>query len=315
MQTYMARRLLILPVLFLGISIIAFTLLNLAPGDPADILLRLQQPGTEPPREAVLALRKELRLDDPLPLRYGRWLLEAAQGDLGTSYRSGKPIMEELGQRLPATLMLAGAGLALAVSMAVPLGIIAAVWRGTLLDGVSRLLALTGAAVPSYVLALLLILFFAVKLHWLPAIGYGGLKHLVLPAIALAFGVSAHLMRLTRASLLEVLHQDYVRTARAKGLSERSVIGVHALKNALLPVVTVLGMSLGHLLGGAVIVETIFGWPGIGKYAVDSIFLRDYPVIQGVVLYMAVIFLVVNLAVDISYRWLDPRLHFGRRGA
>jgi peptide/nickel transport system permease protein len=296
----------------LGISIISFTLLNLAPGDPADILLRLQQPDTEPPREAVLAFRKELRLDDSLPLRYGRWLLGAVQGDLGTSYRSGEPIMAELGRRLPATLMLAGASLALAVSFSIPLGIVAALWRGSPPDGLSRLLALLGAAVPSYVMALLLVLLFAVKLHWLPAFGYGGFKHLVLPAIALAFGVSAHLMRLTRASLLEVLHQDYVRTARAKGLSERAVIGVHAMKNALLPVVTVLGMSLGHLLGGAVIVETIFGWPGIGKYTVDSIFLRDYPVIQGVVLYMAVIFLVVNLAVDISYRWLDPRLHFGR---
>jgi peptide/nickel transport system permease protein len=315
MQAYVARRLLTLPVLLFGISIISFLLLNLAPGDPADILLRLQQPGTEPPREAVLTLRRELRLDDPLPLRYGRWLLGAMRGDLGKSYRGDKPIMKELGQRLPATLMLAGASLALAVAVAIPLGIIAAVWRNSWLDGLSRLLALLGAAAPSYVMALLLILLFAVKLHWLPAIGYGGPRHLVLPAIALAFGVSAHLMRLTRASLLEVLRQDYVRTARAKGLSERAVIGVHALKNALLPVVTVLGMSLGHLLGGAVIVETIFGWPGIGKYVVDSIFLRDYPVIQGVVLYMAVIFLLVNLAVDISYRWLDPRLHFGRQGA
>ncbi|MEK7817012.1 MAG: nickel ABC transporter permease [Actinomycetota bacterium] len=314
MQAYVTRRLAILPVLLLGISIISFILLNLAPGDPADILLRLQQPGTEPPREAVLALRQELRLDDPLPLRYGRWLLGAVQGDLGKSYRGGKPIMKELWQRLPATLMLAGASLTLSVAVAIPLGTIAAVWRNSWLDGLSRLLALLGAAVPSYVMALLLILLFAVKLHWLPAIGYGGPRQLILPAIALAFGVSAHLMRLTRASLLEVLHQDYVRTARAKGLSERAVIGVHVLKNALLPVITVLGMSLGHLLGGAVIVETIFGWPGIGKYAVDSIFLRDYPVIQGVVLYMAVIFLMVNLAVDFSYRWLDPRLHFGRQG-
>jgi peptide/nickel transport system permease protein len=315
MQTYVTRRLLTLPVLLLGISIISFTLLNLAPGDPADILLRLQQPGTEPPREAVLAFRKELRLDDPLPLRYGRWLLGAIRGDLGKSYRSGKPIMKELGQRLPATLMLAGASLALAVFIGISLGIMAAVWRGSLLDGLGRLLALLGAVVPSYVLALLLILVFAVKLHWLPAIGYGNPKHLVLPAIALAAGVSAPLMRLTRASLLEVLQQDYVRTARAKGLSERAVILGHALKNALLPVVTVLGVRLGHLLGGAVIVETIFGWPGVGKYAVDAIFLRDYPVIQGFVLYMAVIFLVVNLAVDVAYRWVDPRLHFGHQGA
>jgi peptide/nickel transport system permease protein len=311
MQTYLARRLFTLPLLLFGISVISFALLNLAPGDPAGILLRLQQPGTEPPREAVLALRQELRLDDPLPLRYGRWLLGALRGDLGKSYRSGKPVTAELVQRLPATLMLAGASLALAVLIGIPLGVFAAVRPGSPVDGLSRLLALLGAAVPSYLLALLLILVFAVTLHWLPAIGYGGLRQLVLPALALAAGSSAQLMRLTRASMLEVVQQDYVRTARAKGMRERRVISVHALKNALLPVVTVLGMNTGHLLGGTVIVETIFGWPGVGKYAIDAIFLRDYPVIQGFVLYMAVIFLLVNLMVDMTYRWLDPRLHFG----
>lgn len=315
MQAYVTRRLLTLPVLLCGISIISFALLNLAPGDPADILLRLQQPGTEPPQEAVLALRQQLRLDDPLAMRYGRWLLGAMQGDLGVSYRSGKSIVNELWQRLPATLMLTGGSLVLAVSMGIPVGIIAAVWRNSWLDGLSRLLALLGAVVPSYVLALLLMLLFAVQLGWLPAIGYGSLKHLILPAVALAAGVSAQLMRLTRASLLEVLNQDYVRTARAKGVSEGVVIVVHALKNALLPVITVLGISLGHLLGGAVIVETIFGWPGVGKYAVDAIFLRDHPVIQGFVLYTALIFVLVNLAVDITYRRLDPRLHFGRSAA
>jgi peptide/nickel transport system permease protein len=313
MRAYVVRRLLTLPVLLLGISIISFTLLNLAPGDPADILLRLQQPGTEPPREAVLALRHQLHLDDPLPLRYGRWLLLAMRGDLGVSYRSGKPIVKELWQRLPVTLLLAGASLVLAASIGIPLGIMAAVWRDSLPDGLSRLLALLGACVPSYVLALLLMLLFAVRLGWLPATGYGSPKHLILPAIALAGGVSAQLMRLTRANLLEVLQQDYVRTARAKGMSEDVVVVGHALKNALLPVVTVLGISLGHLLGGAVIVETIFGWPGIGKYAVDAIFLRDYPVVQGFVLYMAIVFLLVNLAIDITYRRLDPRLHFGRQ--
>lgn len=315
MQAYVTRRLLTLPVLLCGISIISFALLNLAPGDPADILLRLQQPGTEPPPEAVLAFRQQLRLDDPLAMRYGRWLLGAMQGDLGVSYRSGKSIVNELWQRLPATLMLTGGSLVLAVSMGIPVGIIAAVWRNSWLDGLSRLLALLGAVVPSYVLALLLMLLFAVQLGWLPAIGYGSPKHLILPAVALAAGVSAQLMRLTRASLLEVLNQDYVRTARAKGVSEGVVIVVHALKNALLPVITVLGISLGHLLGGAVIVETIFGWPGVGKYAVDAIFLRDHPVIQGFVLYTALIFVLVNLAVDITYRRLDPRLHFGRSAA
>ena len=182
-------------------------------------------------------------------------------------------------------------------------------------DGLSRLLALVGAAVPSYVLALLLMLLISVKLNWLPTIGYGSPKHLVLPAIALALGSSAQLMRLSRASMLEVLQQDYVRTARAKGLNERVVIWVHALKNALLPVVTVLGINLGHLLGGTVIVESIFNWPGVGKYAVDAIFLRDFPVIQGFVLYMGLIFLLVNLSVDLSYRWMDPRLHFGGQRA
>jgi peptide/nickel transport system permease protein len=314
MQTYLMRRLFTLPLLLFGISLISFALLNLAPGDPAGILLRLQQPGTEPPREAVLALRQELGLDDPLPLRYGRWLLGAVQGDLGKSYRSGETVTAELLQRLPATLLLTGASLALAVLISIPLGIFAAVWRGSLVDGLSRLLALLGAAVPSYLLALLLILIFAVTLHWLPAIGYGSLPQLVLPALALAAGSSAQLMRLTRATMLEVVQQDYVRTARAKGIGEHRVIGVHALKNALLPVVTVLGMNLGYLLGGTVIVETIFGWPGVGKYAIDAIFLRDYPVIQGFVLYLAVIFLLVNLMVDLTCRWLDPRLHFGAQG-
>jgi len=313
MQTYLARRLLFLPGLLVGISLISFSLLNLAPGDPAEILLRLQQPGAEAPREAVLALRQALHLDDPLPLRYGRWLYGAVHGDLGTSYRSGKSILHELGQRLPATLLLAVASLAMALALSLPLGIGAAVWRGSPLDGLSRCLGLLGTSVPSYVLALTLMWLLAVKLHWLPAIGYGDPQHLVLPALTLGAGVSASLMRLTRASLLDVLAQDYVRTARAKGVREGTVIGAHALKSALLPVVTVLGMSLGHLLGGAVIVETVFGWPGVGKYAVDAIFLRDYPVIQGFVLYMAVIFLCINLAVDLAYRWLDPRLHFGRQ--
>ena len=311
----MARRLLTLPALLLGISIISFTLLNLAPGDPAYILLKTEAPGEEPSRRAVLELRQELGLNAPLPVRYGRWLVGAISGDLGLSYSTGKPVMKELWQRLPATIMLTSASLVLAVSLSIPLGIIAALWRGSPLDGLSRLLALLGAAVPSYVLALLLMLVFAVKLNWLPAIGYGSPKNLLLPVLALAAGGSAQLMRLTRASMLEVLQQDYMRTARAKGLSERVVVVVHGLKNGLLPVVTVLGIQLGNLLGGAVIVETIFGWPGVGKFAIDAIFSRDYPVIQGFVLYMAVIFLMVNLAVDLAYRWLDPRLHFGRQPA
>lgn len=311
MRAYVARRLMILPALLFGISIISFALLNFAPGDPAEIILRRQNPEEPPLPEAVRALRVQLGLDAPLPQRYGQWLFGVVKGDLGESYRSGTPIMGEMVKRFPATMMLASASLALSLAVSIPLGILAALWRGSYIDVFSRLIALLGAAVPSYVLALLVMLFIAVKLNWLPAIGYGGPSNLILPAIALGAGGTAQLMRLTRASMLEVLQQDYMRTARAKGLAERSVVMVHGLKNGLLPVVTMLGISIGHLLGGTVIVETIFGWPGVGRYAVESILQRDYPVVQAFVLYMAVIFLLANLAVDISYRWLDPRLHFG----
>ena len=311
MGGYLARRLATLPLLMVGISIISFMLLNFAPGDAAEITLRRQNGGVTPSREAVVELRQELGLDDPLPLRYGRWVSSAVRGDLGDSYRTGNSIAAELFRRMPATLLLASTALALAVVAGIPLGVLAAVKRGSWVDTGCRLLALVGAAVPIYVLAPALMLLFAVKLDWLPAIGYGSPKNLVLPALVLSLGTMAQLMRLTRATLLEVLNQDHIRTARAKGLTEGSVVWRHALKNALLPVVTVLGTSTGYLLGGAVIIETIFGWPGVGQFVVVGISQRDYPVVQGFVLYMAVIFLVVNLAVDISYRWLDPRLHFG----
>ena len=214
---------------------------------------------------------------------------------------------------MPATLLLATTALALAVAVGIPLGILAAVKRGTWLDTACRMLALVGAAIPSYVMAPALMLLFAVKLDWLPAIGYGSPEQLILPAVALSFGTMAQLMRLTRASVLEVLGQDYMRTARAKGLTETVIVWRHGLKNALLPVVTVLGTSTGYLLGGAIIIETIFGWPGVGQFMITGITQRDYPVVQGFVVYIAVIFLLVNLIVDISYRWLDPRLHFDRQ--
>ena len=313
MQNYLARRLMTLPLLLLGISIISFMLLNFAPGDAAEIALVRQNGGVAPSREAVAELRQQLGLNDPLPIRYGRWVSNAVRGDLGESYRSGGSISNELFRRLPATLLLAATALALAVAAGIPLGVLAAVKRGTWLDTACRLLALVGAAVPSYVMAPVLMLLFAVYLDWLPAIGYGSPKSLILPAVALSFGTMAQLMRLTRASVLEVLGQDYMRTARAKGLSESVVVWRHGLKNALLPVVTVLGTSVGYLLGGAVIIETIFGWPGIGQFVVTGISQRDYPVVPGFVLYVAVIFLLVNLAVDVSYRWLDPRLHLDRQ--
>ena len=312
MGSYAARRLLTLPPLLVGISLISFLLLNFAPGDAAEITLRRQNGGITPPPEAVLALREDLGLDAPLPMRYVRWLSGALRGDLGDSYRSGNPIARELANKLPATLLLATVSLALAVAAGIPLGIMAAVNRGSWLDSTCRLMALLGAAVPSFLLALLLMLFFSVKLNWLPAVGYGSPNNIALPALALSFGVTAQLMRLTRASMLESMNQDYMRTARSKGLGEWYMMWRHAFKNALLPVITVLGTSTGYLMGGAVIIETIFGWPGIGQFVVTGISQRDYPVVQGFVLYTAVIFLMVNFAVDISYRWLDPRIHFGQ---
>ena len=313
MRRYVVRRLATLPLLMVGISIISFLLLNFAPGDAAEITLKRQNSGISPSKEAIAALRQELGLDASLPVRYGRWVSDAVRGDLGESYRTGSSISGELFRRMPATLLLATTALALAVAVGIPLGILAAVKRGTWLDTACRMLALVGAAIPSYVMAPALMLLFAVKLDWLPAIGYGSPEQLILPAVALSFGTMAQLMRLTRASVLEILGQDYMRTARAKGLTETVIVWRHGLKNALLPVVTVLGTSTGYLLGGAIIIETIFGWPGVGQFMITGITQRDYPVVQGFVVYIAVIFLLVNLIVDISYRWLDPRLHFDRQ--
>ena len=310
MGRYFLRRLATLPALLVGISLASFLLLNFAPGDAAEITLRRQNGGITPSREAVQALRAELGLDAPLPVRYISWAGRAVRGDLGDSYRTGNSIGAELVRRLPATLFLAASSLGMAIVVGIPLGVLAALYRGSWLDTASRILALLGAAVPSYVLALLLMLFFAVWLDWLPAIGYASPKNMILPALALCFGVLAQLMRLTRASMLDTLNQDYVRTARAKGLSDRGVTWRHTLKNALLPVVTVIGTSTGHLLGGAVIIEAIFGLPGVGRFVVVGISQRDYPVVQGFVIYMALVFLVVNLMVDIASRWVDPRLHF-----
>jgi peptide/nickel transport system permease protein len=261
-----------------------------------------------PLAEAVAAYRTKLGLDAPAPVRYLRWLGGVLQGDLGVSYRTGQPIAAELAARLPATVLLTVASLLIAIIVGVPLGIIAALQRGSLWDLCSRGIALVFATVPAYLLSMLLVLVFAVSLGWLPAFGSGSIAHLVLPSIALAAGVVTQLSRLTRAMVLDVLGQEYVRTARAKGLTDHIVVWRHVLRNAMLPVITVIGVSIGNLLSGAVIVETLFNWFGIGKYAIDAIFLRDYPAVQGVVLYMAVVFVVINAVVDLSYAWLDPRI-------
>ena len=308
MTRYVLGRMLGLLGLLLGISVITFGLTALAPGDPAYAVLALEQPGSTPTDAAVELMRTQLGLDQPAPQRYLHWLADAVRGDLGLSYRSGQPVAGEIASRLPATFALAGASLGLAVLIGLPLGILAATRSGSRWDEASRLLVLLGAATPSYVLSLLLVLVFAAQLQVLPAFGSGTLASLVLPAVALSTAPLAQIARLTRASLLDVRRQDYLRSAAAKGLSPLRVTLVHASRVAALPVLTVAGLAAGQLLGGAVIVETIFSWNGIGTYAVDAVFLRDYPALQGVVLYAATTVALVNLAVDLAYPLLDPRL-------
>ncbi|MGH2557575.1 MAG: nickel ABC transporter permease [Thermomicrobiales bacterium] len=311
MTRYVLRRLIYLIPVWLGISFVAFALTNLTPGDPArQAVQRLM--GRQPTADEVTHMRQELGLDDPFLVRYVRWLGDALTGDLGTSYSTGESVLAALADRFPNTLQIAVLGLAAALLLALPLGIFAAVWRNSPVDHLSRAIALLGASMPSYWVAYLLILLFAVRLHLLPVAGRGTWQHLVLPSVTLGLAASASLMRLTRSEMLEVLGQDFVRTGRAKGLQEQSVVLSHAMRNALIPVTTVAGMRFAGLLGGAVIVETIFAWPGIGKFALDAIYDRDYPVIQGFVVFMGTVFLLVNLLVDVGYGLIDPRIRLGQ---
>jgi peptide/nickel transport system permease protein len=312
MSSYVLRRLGALVPVWLLITLFAFGLANLAPGDPAELILR-RQTGEVPTPEAVALLRAELGLDDPVPLRYARWLGNALQGDLGTSYRTGSPVAADLSARFRVTLELAVPAFLLALAIAVPVGVIAAVRRNSLVDHTTRLGALVASSMPGYWLGYMLILALAVGWQVFPVAGRGGWRHLALPALTLALGAAASLTRLTRASLLDVLAEDYVRTARAKGSREGRVVWRHALRNGMIPVVTLLGIGFGHLLAGAAIVETVFAWPGLGKHVVDSIYDRDYPTIQGFVLFTGTVFVLLNLAVDLLYARLDPRVRLGGR--
>ena len=312
MGAYLVRRLATLPLMLLGISAVSFALLNLAPGDPAEMVLRQRNPAQTPSPAAVSAMRAELGLEDTLPAQYVRWISRALAGDMGRSYVTEQPVADQLARRTVPTALLTAAALALALLVAVPVGILSAQQRGGAVDAIARLAALVGAAVPSYALAFGLIILFAVKLSWLPALGYGSIAQVALPAIALSLAPMAQLMRLIRASLLEVLGQDYIRTARAKGLSQQTVVIGHALRNALLPAIGAIGVNLGYLLSGAVIVETIFTWPGLGQLMVGAALTRDYPVVQGFVTYIAVVVLLANLAADIALRVADPRLRYER---
>ena len=303
MRRYVVRRVLLVIPVMLGVSLIVFLLMHFTPGDPA--LLMLGERATE---EQLQLLRQEMGLLEPLPVQYARFLGAALQGDLGRSYRSGRPVMTEVLSRLPATAELAVAAVVIAVLIGVPVGVLSAVKQYSLLDNAGMLLALLGASLPSFWLGLMLMLLFAVNLGWLPPSGRDGLSSLVLPALTLGAGAAALITRMTRSSMLEVINQDYVRTARAKGLPEKTVIYSHAFRNALLPVVTVIGLQFGALLGGAVITETVFAWPGTGRLAVEAIRAKDYPVVQGAVLMLAFAFAIVNLLVDLLYAFLNPRI-------
>ena len=306
MNAYIARRVLqTIPVLF-GVSLLVFSMLELVPGDPVQLMLSEFQ--TTP--EQIARLRSQLHLDEPLPVQFGRFVWDALHGDLGTSIRTRRPVTTEIADNFPSTLQLALAGLAVAGVIGVTLGIIAAASRRGGVQLGAMLLALIGVSMPSFWLGLLLIFAFSLQIRLFPATGGGDLQHLILPAITLGLGAAAILARLTRSSMLEVLRQEYVTTARAKGLAEWLVILRHALKNALIPVVTIFGLQFGQLLAGTVVVETVFARPGLGRLIIDGILNKDFPVVQGVVLVIAVSYVLVNLLVDIMYAMLDPRIRY-----
>jgi len=302
MRTFLVRRLLQSLVVLLGVSFVVFAILYLT-GDPALVLL--------PPdasAEDVRKFREAMGFNDPFFVQYGRFLKGALRGDFGQSVRHGEPAFGLVLERMPATFELAGAALLLALCLAIPAGIISAVRRNSALDYVSTVVALFGQSLPTFWLGIMLILVFSVQLHLLPSSGRGTLEHLVLPAVTLGLFTTARITRLTRSGMLEVLNQDYIRTARAKGVSDPPVVWKHALKNAAIPIVTIVGIELGTLLGGSVITETIFAWPGVGRLSVQAIANRDYPVVQAAVFLLATTFVVVNLLVDLAYTYLDPRI-------
>ena len=313
MLRYICKRVVVLFFVLVGVSLLTFGMVHLTPGDPAEILLRTE--GIDATPQAVEELREKLGLNHPLPLQYRNWIGKVLRGDLGVSFETGLPVLQELKLRMPATLELTVAGIIVVLLVSLPLGLVSALFKNTFVDHLGRFFALLGASLPSFWLGLIMIYLLAVKYSLLPVMGRGSLAHLVLPSLTLGLGMSATYARLLRASMLEVLGQDFIQAARARGLRENTVLLRHAFKNALLPLVTAFGMSLGHLLGGTVIVETIFAWPGMGHYLVDSIFGRDYAVVQGYVLLMALIFVVINLLVDISYAFIDPRMRLGKKGA
>jgi len=305
MFQYILKRLLsTLPVL-LGISLLLFFMLRMLPGDPAQVLA-----GQMASQEDIKNIRQQLGLDKPVFVQYGLFLSRLAKLDLGRSARTQNPVIKEIWARLPNTVLLAVTAITLACLFGIPAGIISAVRPYTWIDYLFTSMALFGISMPVFWLGLMLIVVFSLVLHWLPAGGIGSWKHVILPSFTLAAFVVAFITRITRASMIETLSQDYTTTARSKGLKEQVVIVKHALKNALIPIITVVGLQFGLLLGGAVLTETVFAWPGLGRLIVDSILARDYPVIQGTILIFGLLYILVNLVVDLLYAYIDPRIRY-----
>jgi ABC-type dipeptide/oligopeptide/nickel transport system permease component len=305
----MGRILQLVPVLFL-ISLIVFSVMHLLPGDPAQLMLAGAEGGSIPP-ERLEELRQQMGLNEPLVVQYLHFVTHALQGDLGRSIRFQVPVTELIAERFGSTLQLAVAGLAVAIAIGLPLGMLAAARKGGWIDAFAMMLSYVGSSMPVYWLGLLLVLLFSFTLHWFPSAGGTGFRSLVMPAVTLGLLSAGVLARLIRSSMLEVGTEDYMRTAHAKGLPTRLVILRHGLKNAMIPVLTMIGLQFGALLAGTVVTETVFSRPGLGRLIVNAILSKDYPLVQGAILFLAVVYLLVNLAVDIAYAWLDPRIRYG----
>lgn len=305
MYHYIVRRLLLTVPVMVGVSLLVFLIVRLIPGDPATALA-----GPQATPEFIAQIEAQYHLDKPIHVQYGIFLQGILRGDLGRSTFSRRPVVTEIRERFPRTVELTLAAMFIATLVGIPAGILSATRRNSWFDHIGMIVALFGVAAPVFWLALMLQLLFSVELGWLPATGRGSFMHIILPAITLGLSSAGLLARITRSSMLEVLRMEYVTTARAKGLGERIVVSRHALKNAMIPVVTVIGLQFGILLGGAVLTESVFAWPGVGRLLVDSILSRDYPVVQGTVLLLSLTFVMINLLVDLFYAILDPRISY-----
>ncbi|GEC87948.1 nickel ABC transporter permease [Brevibacillus formosus] len=306
MAAFLIRRLLHSVFVVLAITLVIFVLVRMT-GDPVSIMFQ----AGEPTKEAITELRQNLGLDEPVHVQFGLYLKDMFTGNFGTSFRTGESVIDMMKEKMGATLLLAFGGMFVALLIAIPVGIISAVYRGSVADFFGRIFSLLGISFPNFWLGIMLIIIFAVKLGWFPASGYEGLEYLVLPSVALGLILSGILARLVRSSMLEVMNQQYINTARSKGIKEWLVIIKHGLRNALIPTVTFIGLQFGTLLGGTVIIEQVFSWPGIGRMLIDAISQRDFPVIQGSVIILSFLMIFVNLLVDISYGFIDPRIRQG----